>query len=46
VLDGGIHARIVAGGGYGGVLEAMFHVEHLRIAGAVHRGARGGILRP
>jgi hypothetical protein len=45
VLGGGIHAPIVAGGGYGGVLGAMFHVEQQSFGGVVRRGACGGILR-
>ena len=45
VLGGGIHAPIVAGGGYGGVPGAMFHVEQQVFGGVVLRGACGGILR-
>ena len=45
VLGGGIHAPIVAGGGYGGVPGAMFHVEQQVFGGVVRRGACGGILR-
>ena len=46
VLGGGIHASIVAGGGYGGVPGAMFHVEQRPSNKVVRRGACGGILRP
>ena len=46
VLGGGIHAPIVAGGGYGGVPGAMFHVEQRPFNRVVRRGACGGILRP
>jgi hypothetical protein len=35
VLGGGIHAPIVAAGGYGGVSAAMFHVEQQRSDGVV-----------
>jgi hypothetical protein len=45
VLGGGIHAPIVAGGGYGGVPGAMFHVEQRPSNRVVRRGACGGILR-
>jgi len=45
VLGGGIHAPIVAGGGYGGVLGAMFHVEQEPPGGQVRRGACRGILK-
>jgi hypothetical protein len=45
VLGGGIHAPIVAGGGYGGVPGAMFHVEQRPLNRVVRRGACGGILR-
>ena len=45
VLGGGIHAPIVAGGGYGGVPGAMFHVEQRPFNRVVRRGACGGILR-
>jgi hypothetical protein len=44
VLSSGIHARIVAGGGYGGVFRAVFHVEQPRLGPGVRRGACGGIL--
>ena len=45
VLGGGIHAPIVAGGGYGGVLRAMFHVEHQGPGEGVRQGGCGGILK-
>jgi hypothetical protein len=45
VLGGGIHAPIVAGGGYGGVLGAMFHVEHQGPGEGVRQGGCGGILK-
>ena len=45
VLGGGIHAPIVAGGGYGGVPGAMFHVEQEPPGGQVRRGACRGILK-
>jgi hypothetical protein len=35
VLGGGIHASIVAAGGYGGVSVTMFHVEQQRPDGVV-----------
>ena len=44
VLGGGIHAPIVAGGGYGGVSAGMFHVEHHGEGGGVRQDARGSIL--
>jgi len=44
-LGGGIHAPIVAAGGYGGVPLGMFHVEQQRFGRVVRRGACGSILR-
>jgi len=44
VLDGGVHALIVAGGGYRGVLPAMFHVEQRGPGRVVRRGGCGSIL--